>query len=196
MSFLGRFFGGPVELSGLYGIEHQRGDGLSIHPEAVGWLPVIEAVNNDAVERFGAAVAENKGYSLTVHYREVEQDTADEIMAWSERVSEEHGLHARSAKKSVELHPPISRNKGDAIADMLEGLSAAVYFGDDFGDRSGFERVLAAHGSGRLDVVATVLVNGAETPPELASVATDTVGSPGDVVALLNELSKACDEAP
>ena len=189
VSFLGEFFSPLVELSGLYGIEHRSGSKLEIDEAAVEWLPVIEAVAVDGASRFGESVVENKTYSLTVHYRTETADTAAAIESWAEETGGRHGLHVGRAKMSVELHPPISRDKGDAIGDMLDGISVAVYFGDDRGDRSGFERLLTARREGALACAATVLVRGAETPAELCESATDIVATPHDVVAMLEQLS-------
>lgn len=191
MSFLERFFESDVELSGLYGIEHRVGTVQTVDPTALEWTPVLAGVSADAAERFGIASVEDKTYSLTVHYRGATPERAAEVEAWAENIAADHGLHARSAKMSVEIHPPIDRDKGDAIGDMLDGLSAAVYFGDDVGDRSGFERLTAAHQSGELTAVASVLVNGAETPQELIDVVTTVVATPEEAVGLLGQLLHA-----
>lgn len=191
VSFLNQFFSAPVELSGLYGIEHRIGEQFSVFPEAERWLPVIAEVASVAADRFGAAATENKGYSLTVHYRNAGRETASAIESWSQEMASLHGLHVGAAKMSFELHPPLSRDKGDAIFDMLEGLSAAVYFGDDLGDRSGFERLRKAQADGTLDVAATVLVRGSETPAELLDVATDVISTPEETVDMLNRLITA-----
>ena len=123
-----------------------------------------------------------------MHYRTETAETAAAIEMWANEMAGTHGLRIARAKMSVELHPPIERDKGDVIEDMLEGLSAAIYFGDDRGDRPGFDRLLAARRDGTLAAVATVLVEGAETPVELAEVATDVVATPHEVVAMLKQL--------
>ena len=191
ISFLERFFEPPVELSGLYGIEHRTGDLRTVDPVAVEWMPVIAAIAADGAERFGASAVEDKTYSLTVHYRGATPERAAEVEAWSDQVAIAQGLHARSAKMSVEIHPPIERNKGDAIADMLDGLSAAVYFGDDVGDRSAFERLTTAREGGSLQASASVLVNGVETPDELIDAVTDVVTTPEEAVAMLDQVLRA-----
>lgn len=192
VSFLDQFFGAPAELSGLYGIEHKTAaDGLTVDPAAAQWPPVLAQISADATERFGAGVVEDKNYSLTLHYRNLAPDVGNDVMAWCDAVAEEHGLHARAAKMSVELHPPVDRDKGDAIEAMFAGLDAAVYFGDDVGDRSAFERIQAGVEAGTLKAGASVLVNGAETPAELVEVTTDEVHTPDEAVELLNELLRS-----
>ncbi len=193
VSFLEQFFAAPVQLSGLYGIEHRADDTLTIDPAAAEWMPVISAVAADAKDRFGDAAVEDKTYSLTVHYRGASEKLAAEIETWSVEVAEEHGLHARSAKMSVEIHPPLSRDKGDAVAGMLTGLSAAIFFGDDVGDRSAFDRLASAGGDGALQAFASVLVKGAETPDELSEAVTDVVSTPEEAVAMLEMLLHAAN---
>ena len=191
VSFLSRFFEPPVELSGLYGIEHRNGTGLSVLPTAVEWVPVISEVAADCERRFGPKAVENKTYSLTVHYRGQPPERAVEIERWADEVADQRGLHARPAKMSIELHPPISRNKGDAIEDMLGEIDAAVYFGDDVGDRSAFERLAEVHADGALETFAAVLVQGVETPEVLQEVTTDVISTPEEVVAMLEQLNES-----
>lgn len=191
VSFLDQFFSPPVELSGLYGIEHRSASGLVVDPTAMEWMPIITEIAADAEQRFGPEAVEDKTYSLTVHYRGASSERAAEIEAWAEEVATAQGLHPRSAKMSVEMHPPISRDKGDAVADMLSGLSAAIYFGDDVGDRSAFLRLASAHAEGALDAVASVLVKGPETPENLTGDVTDVVATPEAATAMLETLLNA-----
>lgn len=188
VSFLAQFFDPPVELSGLYGIEHRSDSAIAVDPTATEWLPVLSNLAAEGTERFGAGVVEDKTYSLTLHYRNVSQKVGDEVVSWSESKAAEHGLHARSAKMSVELHPPVDRDKGDAIESMFHGLTAAVYLGDDVGDRSAFERIGEAVDNGQLQAGAAVLINGVETPGELLEVVTDELSTPDQAVELLAKL--------
>lgn len=188
VSFLERFFAPPVELSGLYGIEHRDEHGHSVDPTAVKWMPVISEVAADCASRFGPTVVEDKTYSLTIHYRTESAERGAEIERWCREVADERGLHARSAKMSVEMHPPISRNKGDAIADMLDEVDAAIYLGDDVGDRSAFERLAQVHVDGNLETFAAVLIQGPETPAALRDVTTDVISTPEEAVAMLESI--------
>lgn len=191
VSFVSRFFEDPIVISGLYGIEHRSTAGLVIHPEAQAWSPVLNTVIADSIERFGVDVVEDKGLSITLHYRNQPADVGKAVEQWAEHVADEHGLHARSAKKSVEIHPAIERNKADAISDMLNGLNAAIYFGDDVGDLPAFELLTTVVEDGTLKAGATVLVNGSETPAELQGSTTDEVSSPEQVLQVLADILEA-----
>ena len=188
VSFLERFFAGPIELSGLYGLEHRTGDRLLVDPTALEWLPTMSAAADNARSAFGAEAVEDKRYSMTVHYRGAEQDFIEAVADWAELTAAETGLDARSAKMSVELHPPSSRSKGDAVEGLLDGARAAVYLGDDVGDLPAFRRLAELYESGSLETYGVVLVASDETPLELHEHATTVVQSPSEALDVLRSL--------
>jgi len=194
VSFLERFFASPIELSGLYGLEHRSGDRLYVDSTAIEWLPVMTATADNARVEFGTEAVEDKRYSITVHYRGAKTSVVDAVNAWAERVSAESGLDARPAKMSVELHPPTSRSKGDVVEDMLIGAKSAIYFGDDIGDLPAFRRLAALHADGHLESYAAVLVASHETAPELHDHATDVLDAPEDVLGALRSLLAAAND--
>lgn len=189
VAFLDRFFAAPIELSGLHGLEHRTGDRLLIDTAALEWLPTMSKCADEARLKFGTEAVEDKRYSITVHYRKFDADQAAVIRHWATEVSTLTGLDARPAKMSVELHPPTSRSKGDVVGELLFGMRAAIYLGDDVGDLPAFRRLQQAQSDGELEAVATVLVDGPETPPELRSLATDVVATPMEAVELLARFS-------
>lgn len=189
VGFLERFFATPIQLSGLYGLENRTADRLLIDSAALEWLPVMSKTADEAREQFGTESVEDKRYSLTVHYRRSAQD-ADRIQAWATEVAARTGLDARGAKMSVELHPPVERSKGDAVSDMLVGMHAAIYIGDDVGDLPAFARLRDAVDSGELERAATVLVANHETVPEMHELATDVVDTPEAALEILKKLSE------
>ena len=191
VSFLERFFSPPIELSGLYGLEHRAAGRLLVDSVALEWLPVMSLTADRARERFGSESVEDKRYSLTIHYRGATEARGAEIVDWVERVASETGLDSGVAKMSVELHPPTERSKGDAVHDMLGGIDVAVYLGDDVGDIPAFERLEKLSSAGVLRAYAIVLVESAETAPVLREFATDSVTSPSGIVDVLDELVEA-----
>lgn len=191
VAFLERFFAPPIELSGLYGLEHRTGDRLLVDSTAIEWLPVMSTVANDARVAFGTEAVEDKHYSITVHYRGADEPFVADVLSWADRVAAETGLDARSAKMSVELHPPSSRSKGDAVEDLLIGATSAVYFGDDTGDLPAFTRLAELHAAGSLDAYAVVLVKSHETDVELHEHATNVVDTPEEVLQILQSMLHA-----
>ena len=189
VAFLDRFFDdADVQLSGLYGLEHRVGGQVLVDSAALEWLPAMSAAADSAREHFGLEVVEDKRYSLTVHYRGLDDAFAQVVHTWAESIAGETGLHARVAKKSVELHPPTGGTKGDVVERLVSGLRSAVYFGDDVGDIPAFERLGALADSGQLRSSARVLVGGPEAPSQLVPLATDTVTGPGAVVEALDRM--------
>ena len=194
VAFLEQFFSSTIELSGLYGLEHRTGERLLVDPTALEWFPVMSKAADDARIEFGPEAVEDKQYSITVHYRGAGEGVAAAVANWADRTAAESGLEARSAKMSVELHPPSSRSKGDAVEDLLATMTSAIYLGDDVGDLPAFRRLAGLHASGALDSYAAVLVDSDEAPEELRWHATDVVDSPEGAVALLQSLLAAATE--
>lgn len=193
VSFLERFFAPPIELSGLYGLEHRADGRLFVDSSALAWLPVMSMTADRAREEFGLEAVEDKRYSLTVHYRGADEAMATSVTEWAGHIAEETGLDARVAKMSVELHPPTARSKGDAVHDMLTGIDAAIYLGDDVGDLPAFDRLSSLRADGSLSAHAIVLVESHETPPRMHELATDVVQGPKAVLGVLDGLLEAVD---
>lgn len=94
VSFLERFFDPPVELSGLYGLEHRSGPRLLVDSTALEWLPVMSRTAYRAQVEFGPDAVEDKRYSLTIHYRGADEDRAHAVVQWVEQVAIDTGLDA------------------------------------------------------------------------------------------------------
>lgn len=176
-----------VHLSGLYGLESAH-DGRTTVPEGLDrWRPVI-ADAADAMDDLAlvGVVVERKGLSATVHYRNA-PGTASVVESEAHALAEATGLHARAAKMSVELHPPVSADKGAAVGVLAQGATAVLYVGDDLGDLPAF----VALGELRTAGVSTVAVAvaGAESPPTLLDAADIVVDGPAGVVGLLEALT-------
>lgn len=176
-----------IDLVGLYGLE-SRVDGVgAVIPEAEAWRPIIDELTADANSRFGPAVVEAKGLSLTVHYR-TDEHLAQPMKDWAVEVARRTGAEARAAKRSFEVHPPVERNKGTAVVELGLGLDVVAYAGDDLGDLPAFDGLdhLAALGATTLRVaVASV-----EAPPALLSRADHVVDGPTGAQQMLERLSR------
>src|SRR3546814_12844712 len=71
--------------------------------------------------------------------------------------AERTGLVWGEAKMSRELHPPLSYDKGSAVEELVAGLDAACFMGDDVGDLPAFAALdrLAERGVATLKVAVT-----------------------------------------
>ena len=191
----GRSLDDLAVLAGIPGIIHAgnhgmeiRGPGLEfIHPGAAS----AGAVLGEARDSLVAALAdipgvfvEDKGLTLTVHYRATPAHLAVEVDPVVVRTTlpfvEQGDIRLTRGKMVVEIRPAVSWNKGTAIEKIREdcgGSPFPVYFGDDRTDEDGFRVVQDAGG-------LAVFVG----EPREGTVALHQLDSPEEVAAALRLL--------
>ncbi|MDQ3304913.1 MAG: trehalose-phosphatase [Actinomycetota bacterium] len=177
-------------LSGLYGLERWSHGGRQDVPEAERWRPVVAEAMERAVAELGPLV-EDKGLSLTLHYR-TQPQRGDEVRAWARAEAEAHGLKVREARASVELHPPVETDKGTEVEALAAGMEAACFIGDDLGDVSAFVALDRLATTGMHTV--RVAVASDESPPELLERADLVVEGPDGALELLEGLASGVAE--
>jgi trehalose 6-phosphate phosphatase len=186
VAFLAEQLPPEVTLCGLYGLEQRRDGTLVEHPLAAGWRPRIDEVVAEAHRALPAGVEiEHKGLSLTLHLRR-HPELADAARAWAEATAATAGLVRRTAKMSVELHPPVAVDKGTVVEELVGGLGLACYVGDDEGDLAAFDGLdrLAARGCSTVRVAVVT----AESSAALLARADLRVEGPEGALALLRGL--------
>ena len=162
------------------GVRYVGTHGLELEPEAERW--------RGPMHEFAASVdwpVEDKGLSLSFHYRQVEdEEAAVRYLADVAERARAAGLVPRFGRKVLELRPPVRADKGTAVRRLLveAGLSRALYAGDDTTDLDAFEAL------GGLEVGVRVAVSSDEAPPELVSSAEIVVGSPAELLDVLRRL--------
>jgi len=169
-------------LVGLEGIRYVGNHGLELD-ERAGELAAQIAAFRDSV---GLPV-EDKGLSLSYHYRGAEDE--DAARANLEQVAErarEKGLDPRWGRKVLEVRPSVAADKGTAVRALLASVKArrGLYAGDDTTDLDAFQG-LAAAGLGH---IVRIAVESGEGPQELADAADLTVSSPEALGLLLATL--------
>ncbi|MFH0913703.1 MAG: trehalose-phosphatase [Chloroflexota bacterium] len=179
--------------AGNHGLEIE-GPGLRfVNPLAEGLKPVLKAtylVLNRTLSSIKGAFVEDKGLSLSVHYRQVEESQTKEVKNLLERlVSGVQALgkvRVTSGKKVYEVRPAIAWDKGKAIKLLMKRCGKGgrksgllpLYIGDDRTDEDGF-RAIQAYGNG-----ISVLVG----EPSRESEAGFYLKSPAEVAAFLGRL--------
>jgi trehalose-phosphatase len=157
--------------------------GLELAPGAAAW--------RDQVERFAATVdwppewIENKGLSLSLHYRQAaEPEQAHLALKRIAEVGEEVGLYARFGRMLLEILPPVEADKGTAIRSLLDerGLTRALFAGDDTTDLDGFR---ALEG---LELGICVALSSSEAPSALIEAADIVLAGPDELARLLSLL--------
>jgi trehalose 6-phosphate phosphatase len=186
VSFLETQLPRSLVIVGLYGLEYRRRGRRHDFNGGGAWREVVAdtAMRAEARGPEGMRV-EDKGLSLTLHYRERPEVEAA-VVAWAAAEAGRSGLVARSARKSVELHPPIEADKGTAIERLADKLSAVMYAGDDVGDLPAFDALDRLEERGL--TVVRIAVSSPEAPAELLDRADLVIGGPADFVDLCRSL--------
>jgi trehalose 6-phosphate phosphatase len=186
LAFLEAHLPAGLDLVGLYGLERRRGGVVEVHPGVATWRPVVDEAAAAAVRDLPAEVdVEHKGLSLTLHFRRHPQH-ADAVRAWAAETEAAVGLHERTAKMSVELHPPVPVDKGTVVDDLVDGLRAACYIGDDVGDLPAIDALDRLEARGGTAVRA--VVSSPEVDPAMLARADLVVPGPLGVRELLESL--------
>ncbi len=148
--------------AGNHGLE-MEGPGVSfVNPLAEEMKPVLRVMHQvlkAALLRSRGVLVEDKGLTLSVHYREVPVDKADEVQDSFQRIvggAQAAGqVRITSGKKVYEVRPAVDWDKGKAIRLLMkkygkggrESGLVPVYLGDDLTDEDGF-RVIDKYGAG------------------------------------------------
>ncbi|XP_063242724.1 uncharacterized protein LOC134542428 [Bacillus rossius redtenbacheri] len=139
-----------IVYAGNHGIEIEFPSGRTyVHPSPEGYqekLLSLQAELESKVCKHGAWV-ENKGPTLTLHYRAVPEAERPGLVAEAERVVRETGLTVGTAHCALEVKTPFIWNKGHAsllvmsseFGEAWQGQVPVIFVGDDTTDEDAFE---------------------------------------------------------
>jgi trehalose 6-phosphate phosphatase len=183
-----------VTFVGQYGLERSVDGRAVVDARAEPYLPAVAAATVDAERELSGLLVERKaGVAVTVHWRTAPEREAEAIAA-TERIAEHHGLALYPTRMARELRPPVAVDKGTAVEELLDGVTAACFAGDDRGDLQAFDALDRLVARGRLEYAAKIVVRSAEVPHELLERADVGVDGPPGLVELLEDLAAAIDE--
>ena len=138
---------------GNHGLERRSPRGEVVPAQTVAeWEPRVTAAAHSLralVREIPGALVEDKRWTLSLHYRLVDDAAVPALVQSARRVAAEAGLRVTEGKKVVELRPPIAIDKGTAAVALAEELggfdgSGAVFFaGDDRTDEDAFRALRA-----------------------------------------------------
>ncbi|MFH1382097.1 MAG: trehalose-phosphatase [Chloroflexota bacterium] len=156
--------------AGNHGLEIEGPGVRFVNPLAEEIRPVIRIITQ-VLERtlntIKGVVVEDKGLTLSVHYRQVDEDKATEVKDTFNRVvggAEAIGqVRVTTGKKVYEVRPAADWDKGKAIKLLMrkygkggrESGLLPVYLGDDLTDEDGF-KVIGKYGNGISILVSEV----------------------------------------
>ena len=151
----------------------------------------LASVEADGLTTVGLRT-EDKGPIQALHWRGADDERS--AVARAREIAIEagrNGLEPRWGRKVLELRPAGGGGKEAAVGAMLaeDGVSAAIYGGDDRTDVDAFERLHQLRDQGRLEAAVCIGVNSEEAPSELAEQADLTVNGPAGWLAVLRALA-------
>jgi trehalose 6-phosphate phosphatase len=169
-------------LVGVDGIRYVGNHGLELDERAAELAGRIAAFRDSV-----SLPVEDKGLSLSYHYRgaEDEQAARAELEEVAERARAE-GLDPRWGRKVLEIRPPIEADKGTAVETLLRSVAArrGLYAGDDTTDLDAFAGLAQAG----LEHAVRVAVESDEGPSDLVAAADLSVSGPDELARLLATL--------
>jgi trehalose 6-phosphate phosphatase len=182
--------GGRLHVYGLHGLEHTTGSGIDIAEPVTLWADRLRAAWRRLAEGAPPGLdLEDKGFGLTVHWREAADPTiaaAGRMLA--EKVAAEQGLVVRPGRASAELVPPVGIDKGSVVREWATRLTSPrlAFLGDDVSDELAFRALTELEANGAADVLR-VAVDSTEAPKALLDAADARLDGPEEAVTVLGE---------
>ncbi len=137
-----------VIYTGNHGLEILYQGGRWVHPEAARLRPKLTEIRKRLDEELGhipGLLLEDKGVTVSIHYRFAAGDPGEEVRQRVARVLEPFAVnfHLTEGKKVLEIRPAVSFHKGTAIHTVAQMFSVkesdlVVYIGDDETDEDAF----------------------------------------------------------
>lgn len=179
-----------IILAGNHGLE-LRGAGLDwTHPVSEVCRPHLVALAKElhqAVDGIVGAEIEDKGASLTLHFRRVAPADVPGLHSAVDSIGLPEGIQRHEGKKVIELRPQVDWNKGRALRRILERLeippAATIYLGDDVTDEDAF---------GELSGTGVTLRVGSRTDTSLAAM---HAHDPEDAIEFLKAVAASLRES-
>ncbi len=160
----GRSLGEIKSMVGIDGIYYAGNHGLEIEGPGVKFInaaartaqPVVKALAGQlsaALAGIRGVIIEDKGLSLSVHYRLVKQSEVAQVGEIFHRITasplRQGKIRLSSGKKVWEVRPPLDWHKGKAVETIVEKIKAlhrleqllTIYLGDDTTDEDAFKVV-------------------------------------------------------
>ncbi len=182
---------------GNHGLEVARPGGApEIVAEAVPHAAAMRAFVTaypDAVLRPRGVWMEDKGVSVSLHFREAPDPTAAEAFLASEvsAAALAAGLRLRPGRMILEVLPDVDVDKGTVVREIIRtsGAQVAMYVGDDQTDMHAWRALHDLQGAGALDRALCVVADQPGVDPNVRGGADIAIGGTDGVLALLRALA-------
>ncbi len=148
--------------AGNHGLEIEGPQISFVSPAAEESKPFLRQLHGELSQALGAiegVLVEDKGLTLSVHYRQVADDKSIEVRRIFERITGDAARSGRiritSGKKVYEIRPAVAWDKGEVVKMLMARCGKGgrkrgllpIYLGDDLTDEDGF-RVIENYGGG------------------------------------------------
>jgi trehalose 6-phosphate phosphatase len=140
--------------AGNHGLEIEGFGSSFLEPIAEEMRPLLNILGqvlSTTVRGIKGAFVENKGLTLSVHYRTVDEIEERKVEDAFSRITDPlrvtGNIKITHGKKVYEIRPPVDWDKGKAIAWLIakcketrgKGGALSIYLGDDLTDEDGFK---------------------------------------------------------
>lgn len=175
---------------GNHGLDELRDGKNAVRPEAIPYLPKLQAVRAGLLElEEDGAFVEDKEATLSFHYRQVPdpQAFATRVAGRVAEMVEKHGLAMFKGKRVFEVRPPIEMDKGLAMRKLAREhqLESALFLGDDMTDLHALTMARQLREGGECAAWG-VGVQSVDAPPALAATADFLAADVADVEEMLS----------
>ena len=165
---------------------------MTIEPAAEPYLERVREIAK-AVERgiaIPGSLLEDKGVSLSVHYRNTAEPDAARSAILDFLDAHARGMNIREGKMVVEVRPPVELSKGEAVRSFTrrKGLASALVLGDDRTDAEAFAVIREMRDAGAVHGLCAAVAT-ADAPAELLASADYALADTAAVGRLLTWLS-------
>jgi trehalose 6-phosphate phosphatase len=133
--------------AGNHGLEISSPGRLFVEPTAIESSTALRQLAvelQSRLEPIGGVLVEDKGLTLSVHYRQVAPDDAEQVrrIVHAALAGSNHPFQLTTGDKVYEIRPRVYWNKGTAVAWVKDHIAhpeaLVVYIGDDVSDEDAF----------------------------------------------------------
>lgn len=190
-----------IYYAGNHGMEIDGPDLKYVSPEAElarATMRDLAGKLAEALENITGVIVEDKGLSLSVHYRLVKEREVDAVAEGFKEVTlprlNKGEIRITTGKKVWEVRPPVDWHKGKAVEAITREIRSllkldqvlTIYLGDDTTDEDAFEVVRRPHGW-------SIFVGG-DNPASAADYFLSSTAEVEEFLARLIELHGAADQ--
>ncbi|WP_322796354.1 trehalose-phosphatase [Tepidiforma sp.] len=181
-----------VDVVGSHGLEASFDDPLIPGVDRVALSAALERVEQQVITAVPSSFLhiERKAVSTAFHYRKA-PDLEGPLRAALATLPE--GLRLRDGRMVLEVLPDAEAGKGVALTALVRRYRAKslLAIGDDATDVAMFEAALELARKSGMHVLLIGVSGGKETPPRIVELADLVVGSPAEVLEVLETLARA-----